>query len=68
MKIAIAGFGLEGKASYDYWNKADNELTIVDQKPIHDLPQGAKTLIGDVFFGELDIFVLLFGRAVLLTK
>ncbi len=63
MKIAIAGFGLEGKASYDYWNKADNELTIVDQKPIHDLPQGAKTLIGDGVFGELDSFDLVVRTA-----
>lgn len=63
MKIAIAGFGLEGRASYDYWNKVDNELVVVDQNPIHDLPQGAKNQIGEDAFRNLSGFDLVVRTA-----
>lgn len=64
MKIAIAGYGLEGEANYQYWNTPDNELTIVDEhQPGRELPEGAKTLIGEGVFGKLDGFDLVVRTA-----
>jgi len=49
MRIAIAGYGLEGESNYRYWAADDsNELTIVDQRqPDRELPSGTKVIIGD---------------------
>ena len=46
MKIAIAGYGLEGRSNYRYF--ADKgELTIVDERDsIDELPEHAKTILG----------------------
>lgn len=46
MKIAIAGYGVEGKASFDYWNQPGNDLTIVDEREHVDVPQDVKTVLG----------------------
>lgn len=59
MRIAIAGYGLEGRASYDYWSSdAANDITIVDEslQPKFDLPAGVKTLLGPGAFEKLDGF------------
>lgn len=54
MKIAIAGYGLEGKASYDYWNKDGNQITIVDEREdVGDTPIGAATILGANAFDKL---------------
>jgi len=44
MKIAIAGYGQEGEASYRYWSSdSQNEITIVDEnQPKLVLPIGVK--------------------------
>lgn len=61
MKIAIAGYGVEGEASYTYWS-ADpaNDITIVDdsETPKFMVPEGAKTLLGADAFQKLDGFDL----------
>lgn len=48
MKIAIAGYGIEGEASYRYWsNDPDNQITIVDRRqPDCSVPAGIPTIIG----------------------
>jgi len=59
MKIAIAGYGIEGEANYSYWTARPNsDVTIVDEAdvPAHSLPVGAKTLLGKGVFGQLDDF------------
>ena len=59
MKIAIAGYGLEGEANYNYWrNRPGTDVTIVDEAdvPAHPIPEGAKTLLGAGAFGQLDGF------------
>lgn len=56
MKIAIAGYGVEGKASYDYWSKdPQNQLTIVDgaEHPF-DVPEGVPTVTGPDAFKQLN--------------
>ncbi|HUC96178.1 MAG TPA: hypothetical protein VMR16_00750, partial [Candidatus Saccharimonadales bacterium] len=57
MKIAIAGYGLEGESSYRYWAaNPDNNVIIADQRqPDRDIPAGANTIIsGDAFEKLLD--------------
>jgi UDP-N-acetylmuramoylalanine--D-glutamate ligase len=58
MKIAIAGFGLEGESSYRYWSRdPKNQITIVDEKqPSRTLPQGVETIIGSDAFDRLADF------------
>ncbi len=65
MKIAIAGYGLEGEANYRYWSAdAANELTIVDERqPGREIPSGAETIIGDGAFEKLDGFDLVIRTA-----
>lgn len=59
MKIAIAGYGLEGESNYNYWsNDLSNEITIVDESmtPTHRLPYGVPTILGPDAFRQLDGF------------
>jgi len=59
MKIAIAGYGVEGEANYNYWlSQPGNELTIVDESdtPKYPLPAGAKTILGTGAFEKLNGF------------
>jgi UDP-N-acetylmuramoylalanine--D-glutamate ligase len=65
MKIAIAGYGLEGESNYRYW-AADpaNEITVVDQRqPDRDIPSGVPTIIGDDAFEKLTGFDLVIRTA-----
>lgn len=59
MKIAIAGYGIEGKASYEYWSRDPaNELVIVDAL-ITDrtiLPAGVACILGPDAFADLNGF------------
>ena len=32
MKIAIAGYGIEGEENYRYWSSISGDITIVDEK------------------------------------
>lgn len=60
MKIAIAGFGLEGKTSFDYWNNSGNDLTIVDERDVVDgVLQDTATLLGTGVFSQLADFDLI---------
>lgn len=60
MKVAIAGYGIEGKASYDYWYARGDDVTIVDERDLsaYDLPYGAKSILGKSAFRSLDGFDL----------
>lgn len=64
MKIAIAGYGLEGKANFSYWSMPGNTLTIVDEREsIDDLPMGVSTILGEDAFTKLDGFDLVVRTA-----
>lgn len=56
MKIAIAGFGMEGKSNFQYFkNKGD--VTIVDERlEVPDVPYGTPTILGPDAFSKLDEF------------
>lgn len=59
MKIAIAGYGLEGEENYKYWAaQGGHDIVIVDEKqtPSHTLPEGVPTLLGEGVFERLQGF------------
>lgn len=68
MKIAIAGYGLEGRSNYNYFLDK-GELTIVDERENLDgLPENAKTILGKGAFEKLQEFDLVVRTASLDPK
>jgi UDP-N-acetylmuramoylalanine--D-glutamate ligase len=65
MKVAVAGYGLEGQHNYQYWKDLGHDVTIVDQReiPAHDLPYGTSGLFGDTVFEQLQDFDLVVRTA-----
>lgn len=60
MRIAIIGYGAQGRAAYDYWNRPENEITICDYDETVALPDGVAHHLGrDTFLKNLDEFDLL---------
>ncbi|HBO64572.1 TPA: hypothetical protein DD425_01270, partial [Candidatus Saccharibacteria bacterium] len=56
MKIAIAGYGVEGEQNYTYWSQdPSNDITIVDQSetPSRPLPEGVTTYLAPDAFEHL---------------
>ena len=64
MKIAIAGYGLEGESNYRYWAAdSDNNITIVDQcQPERSIPTGVNTIISQDAFEKLVDFWQPYGN------
>ena len=58
MKIAIAGFGAEGKSNFNYYtSQGGHEITIADERSeVADLPEGVPTILGGGAFGRLQGF------------
>lgn len=58
MKVAIVGFGVEGRSSYDYFVAQGADVTIFDQSPTPKmtLPPGAKLISGPDAFTQLTDF------------
>jgi len=64
MKVAIAGYGQEGEANYQYWSEQSAELTILDEKqPSLSLPKEANVEIGSTVFTNLDQYDLVIRTA-----
>ena len=66
MKIAIAGYGVEGQENYAYWSTDPaNEVTIVDERGDGGAPyaHGAATMLGPGVFQHLDNFDLVIRTA-----
>lgn len=66
MKIAIAGYGLEGEENYKYWAaQGGQDITIVDESttPSRTLPEGVPTLLGPGVFEQLNGFDLVVRTA-----
>jgi UDP-N-acetylmuramoylalanine--D-glutamate ligase len=66
MKIAIAGYGLEGEENYKYWTAlGSHDITIVDESdnPSHALPEGVATILGVGAFEKLQGFDLVIRTA-----
>ncbi len=57
MKIVIAGFGVEGKASYKYWHAKGDEVAIADERAgLTDAPVDAQLILGPNAFAQLGEF------------
>ncbi len=65
MKIAIAGYGLEGEENFRYWSQfPENELTIADENGTGvQIPEGVPTIIGPDAFQQLQDFDLVIRTA-----
>ncbi len=57
-KVAILGFGVEGKAAYEYWNGQGAEITICDAKTDLKLPGGVKSNLGPDYLQDLGSYDL----------
>ncbi len=59
MKIAILGYGDQGRSAYEYW-KSGKDITICDlEENIPNLPQGVQTRLGPDYLWELDNYDLI---------
>ena len=64
MKIAIAGYGVEGESNYRYWNTSDNQVVIIDEKqPSHPVPVDASLIVGEDAFAKLEGYDLVIRTA-----
>lgn len=65
MKVAVAGYGVEGEENYKYWSKLGADVTIFDeaQETARPLPQGADTVLGEGVFKKLNGFDLVVRTA-----
>ncbi|HEU0266350.1 MAG TPA: UDP-N-acetylmuramoyl-L-alanine--D-glutamate ligase [Candidatus Saccharimonadaceae bacterium] len=62
-QIAIAGYGIEGRANYLYF-RDKGDVTIVDERPqLTDVPPGVPTITGDGVFSRLQDFDLVVRTA-----
>ena len=59
MKIAILGFGIQGHSAYEYWKKAENEITICDKNSELEIPPDVKSCLGEDYLKNLDGFDLI---------
>ena len=58
MRVAIAGYGVEGQSSYKYFVAKGDDVTIVTNKvsPQYPLPDGAQAIVEDDAFDRLEDF------------
>ncbi|HEX5797628.1 MAG TPA: UDP-N-acetylmuramoyl-L-alanine--D-glutamate ligase [Candidatus Saccharimonadales bacterium] len=56
MKIAILGFGKQGRSAYEYWKSTDNRITICDSDTTLKLPSDAKAKLGPDYLKGLERF------------
>lgn len=59
MKVAIAGYGLEGKTSYEYYQARGDKVVIADEREDIALPEAAEAILGPDALGKLGGFDLI---------
>lgn len=59
MKIAILGFGAEGKTTLEYWAKDDHKITVHDIDESINVPSGIKSHLGKDYLSNLEGYDLL---------
>lgn len=70
MRVAIAGYGQEGEASYRYWSALGHEVSIFDDKRVPDrpLPDDVPVTLGENAFEKLNGYNLVIRTASLSPK
>jgi UDP-N-acetylmuramoylalanine--D-glutamate ligase len=63
MKIAILGYDVEGRSSFEYFTAQGHELTICDRNPEVAVPSGVPSVLGENYLDDLDRFDLLVRTA-----
>lgn len=65
MKIAIAGYGLEGEQSYRYWTERGEDVTILDEKPALNSapPDGVNVVLGPDALKDLSAYDMVIRTA-----
>jgi len=58
MKIAILGYGSQGKSAYNYWQKG-NDITICDSNPDIQLPSRVEYQLGPDYLENLERYDLI---------
>ena len=56
MRVAIIGYGIEGRSALTYWRGKGADVTVCDQRPDIKIPEGAQTQLGDGYLKNLDRF------------
>jgi UDP-N-acetylmuramoylalanine--D-glutamate ligase len=68
MKVAILGFGLEGKSALRYYSELGAEVTVCDQNLNTQLPEGIKSHLGPEYLQGLAAFDIIFRTPGLAPK
>lgn len=68
MKIAILGYDVEGRSSYDYFESQGHEMVIRDRNTALQVPDGVTSVLGDGYLDGLDEFDLIVRTAGLPPK
>lgn len=58
MKVAVLGFGKQGRSAYEYWCEG-NEITICDHDESVEIPSGTQTQLGKDYLRNLTGFDLI---------
>jgi UDP-N-acetylmuramoylalanine--D-glutamate ligase len=58
LRIAIAGFGIEGKSSLAYFKNLGHDVVVVDENTQLELPMDAEKVLGENAFKDLGSFDL----------
>jgi UDP-N-acetylmuramoylalanine--D-glutamate ligase len=56
MKIAVAGYAVEGKSNFNYFKRHGHDVTIIDERSSVDTPEGAPVQLGDNAFEDIKAF------------
>ena len=59
MKVAILGFGEQGRSALKYWNTPDNEVIVCDKNEQIEIPPNISTRLGPDYLVNLNEFDLL---------
>lgn len=63
MNVAVVGYATEGIVSYQYFTGQGHDVTICDQNPSVDVPEGARAQLGEGYLENLDRFELIVRSA-----
>ncbi len=65
MKIAILGYGNQGRAALEYWQSLGHDVTVCDANPDIEVPQGVSKQVGPNYLQNLSRFDLLVRTPIL---